>query len=167
MMIAETERLTLREFTANDTDFIIRLLNTEGWLRNIGNRHVNSKEQAVEFIERRLQPSYTDNGFGFYIVESKSTKECLGMCGLVKRDGLDNVDVGYAFLPEHFGKGYAYESTNRVVQFAKEKVGLKILDAITIAENASSIKLLEKLGFHFERNIVLNEEELMLYRKVL
>lgn len=89
------------------------------------------------------------------------------MCGLVKRDGLENVDVGYAFLPEHFGKGYAFESTSRIVRFAKEKVCLKALDAITIAANAPSIKLLEKLGFHFETNILLNEEELMLYRKAL
>lgn len=167
MMIAETERLILREFTSTDSHFIIQLLNTEGWLRNIGNRNVTNVAQAVEFIEERLRPSYIQNGFGFYVVESKDSKTALGMCGLVRRDGLENVDVGYAFLPEHFGKGYAFESTSRIVQFAKEKVGLKALDAITIAANAPSIKLLERLGFHFETNILLNEEELMLYRKAL
>lgn len=167
MKVIETERLVLREFTSGDSDFVIQLLNTEGWLRNIGNRHINSTEQAVEFIEGRLRPSYTTNGFGFYLVESKNERTCLGMCGLVKREGLENVDVGYAFLPQHFGKGYAYESSASVVEFAKGKLNMKTLDAITISPNAPSIKLLERLGFHFERNITLNEEKLMLFRKEL
>ena len=87
------------------------------------------------------------------------------MCGLVKREGLENVDIGYAFLPENFGRGYAYESSLAVVEFAKNKLKLKALDSITMSINKSSIKLLERLEFSFERNILLNNEELMLYRK--
>lgn len=167
MIVITTERLVLREFEATDSEFIIKLLNTDGWLRYIGDRYVRDLKQGVEFIEGRLMPSYTEHGFGFYVVESKSTKECLGMCGLVKRDGLENVDIGYAFLPEHFGKGYAYESSLAVVEFAKDKLKLGSLDSITMSINAPSIKLLERLEFSFEKNILLNNEELMLYRKVL
>ncbi len=165
MNVLETERLILREFDINDSEFVIKLLNTEGWLRYIGDRRVKDPKQAEEFIEGRLRPSYTEHGFGFYVVESKSTKERLGMCGLVKRDGLENVDIGYAFLPENFGKGYAYESSVAVVEFAKEKLKLPGLDSITMRINEPSIKLLERLGFSFEKNIVLKGEELMLYRK--
>lgn len=165
MIVITTERLVLREFEATDSEFIIKLLNTDGWLRYIGDRYVRDLKQGVEFIEGRLRPSYTEHGFGFYVVESKNTKECLGMCGLVKREGLENVDIGYAFLPENFGRGYAYESSLAVVEFAKNKLKLKALDSITMSINKSSIKLLERLEFSFERNILLNNEELMLYRK--
>ncbi|MDZ4664330.1 MAG: GNAT family N-acetyltransferase [Bacteroidota bacterium] len=166
MKVLETERLILREFEASDSEFIIQLLNTDGWLRYIGDRHVKEPKQAVQFIEGRLRPSYTDYGFGFYVVESKSSKECLGMCGLVKRDGLDNVDIGYAFLPQNFGKGYAYESSLAVVEFARENLKLKALDSITMSINEPSIELLERLGFSFEKNVLIKEEELMLFRKV-
>ena len=166
MKVIETERLILREFDTTDSEFIIKLLNTEGWLRYIGDRFVKDPKQGVEFIEGRLRPSYSEYGFGFYLVELKSNKEPLGMCGLVKRDGLDNVDIGYAFLPENFGKGYAYESSFAVVEFAKRKLKLKALDSITMSSNEPSIKLLERLGFSFEKNILLKGEELMLYRKV-
>lgn len=166
MIVITTKRLILREFETSDSDFIIKLLNTEGWLRYIGDRYVKDLKQALEFIEGRLRPSYVEHGFGFYVVELKSTKECLGMCGLVKRDGLENVDIGYAFLPENFGKGYAYESSLAVVEFAKNKLGLKALDSITMSTNKPSIKLLERLEFSFEKNIVMKDEELMLFRKV-
>lgn len=167
MKVLETERLILREFETSDSEFVIKLLNTEGWLRYIGDRHVKDPKQGVEFIEGRLRPSYTEYGFGFYVVESKSNNECLGMCGLVKRNGLDNVDIGYAFLPENFGKGYAIESSLAVVKFAKENLKLKALDSITMSINEPSIKLLERLGFTFEKNVVIKDEELMLFRKTL
>ena len=162
-----TERLLLREFKLNDTDFIIKLLNSEGWLRNIGERHVHDPLQAQQFIEQRLKLSYTENGFGFFAVLLKGEDVPMGICGLVKRPGLENIDIGYAFLAEYFGKGYAYEACRAVMGFAKDTLGLKVLDAISISQNAASIRLLEKLEFVFERNILLNEEELMLYRRNL
>jgi [ribosomal protein S5]-alanine N-acetyltransferase len=167
MKMIETERLILREFTAGDSDFVIELLNTGDWLRYIGNRHVNNRIQAKNFIEGRLRQSYIANSFGFYLVESKDNKIPLGMCGLVKREGLENVDLGYAFLPVHYGKGYARESSLAVLEFAEKELQLKVIDAITMSINDTSIKLLERLGFRFERNVVLNEEELMLYRRIL
>jgi ribosomal-protein-alanine N-acetyltransferase len=166
MRTIQTERLTLREFKREDAVFIKDLLNTEGWLKYIGQRNVNNEKQAIEFIDGRLRPSYTEHGFGFYCVELKATKEKMGMCGLVKREGLENLDLGFAFLPEYFGKGYAFESCQSVLLFAKNELRLKVLNAITLRNNKSSIALLERLRFQFERNVVLNDEELMLFRKM-
>jgi RimJ/RimL family protein N-acetyltransferase len=163
----ETERLILREFTREDSRFILELLNTEGWLKYVGDRNVYNEKQAADFIEERLRPSYTERGFGFFLVESKKDKKPMGMCGLVKREGLENIDLGFAFLPEYFGKGFAFESCMPVIEFAKMDVKADILDAITMPINKNSIALLERLGFNYERNVMLNEEELMLFRKPL
>jgi RimJ/RimL family protein N-acetyltransferase len=163
----ETERLVLREFTKEDSGFILELLNTEEWLKYIGDRDVNNEQQGVDFIEGRLRPSYTEHGFGFFLVESKKDRAPMGMCGLVKREGLENIDLGFAFLPEYFGKGFAFESCISVIQFAKTDLKVNMLDAITMSINKNSIALLERLGFHYKRNVVLNEEELMLFRKRL
>jgi ribosomal-protein-alanine N-acetyltransferase len=167
MKAINTERLLLREFVKNDAEFIRELLNTEGWLKYIGQRNVSNQPQAIAFIEGRLRPSYIEHGFGFFCVELKERGTPIGMCGLVKREGLENVDLGFAFLPAYFGKGYGIEACESVIHFAKTDMNLKALDAITMSINKSSIGLLERLGFHFERNIILNDEELMLYRKVL
>src|SRR5690349_10812658 len=116
MNILETQRLTLREFELDDAAFLLTLLNSPGWLKYIGDRNVRSIEDAEKYINDRLMSSYRTFGFGFYVVTAKDSEIPMGMCGLVKRDTLEDVDIGFAFLPEYFGKGYALESASAVLK---------------------------------------------------
>lgn len=167
--IIETERLILKEFSSEDGEFIQKLLNTPGWLKYIGTRSINTIEDAVNYIENRIQKSYTESGFGFYFIELKSSSIKVGMCGLVKRESLDDIDIGFALLPQFEGNGYAFEASEGVMKYAKDNLNLKKLAAITVPYNTSSIKLLEKLGMKFEKLINLpgDPETLMLYSKEL
>lgn len=163
-IIAATERLLLRKFIEEDASFIQELLNTPSWIKYIGDRNVKSIEDGKNYITERFIPHYQKMGFGFYAVISKDSKTCIGMCGLVKRDGLDGVDIGFAFMPNYEGKGYAKEAALATLQHAKE-LNIHILLAITIKDNIKSIKLLERLGFAFKRftTIPNDDEELMLF----
>ncbi len=155
----------LREFTLDDAEFIKRLLNSPGWLKYIGTRNIDSDESARAYISEKLMPSYSKNGFGFYMMETKNDNTPVGMCGLIKRDGLDDVDIGFALLPEYESKGYVYEAASATLAYAKDTLKLKRVAAITVQYNTSSIKLLEKIGMKFEKIIRLadDKEELMLY----
>jgi RimJ/RimL family protein N-acetyltransferase len=158
MKILETERLILRQFTADDAAFILRLVNEPSFIQNIGDRGVRALDDARAYIFRVLQ-SYEKNGFGLYLVELKESGEPIGMCGLIKREELEDVDIGYAFLPEFWSKGYAVESALAVKAYARDVVGLKRLVAITDPENQGSIRVLEKIGLRFERTIRLSEDD--------
>lgn len=167
--IIESERIRLREFNSGDGEFIYKLLNTPGWLKYIGSRSINCPEDGVKYIEEKLAKGYKENGFGFYLMILKSTGQKAGMCGLVKRDGLDDVDIGFALLPEFENFGYASEASQSVLKFAKDILKLHRIAAITVPYNYSSIKLLEKLGMKFEKtiNIPNDTEDLLLYTKEL
>ena len=106
----ETERLVLREVTADDAAFFLALLNDVGWIRNIGDRNVHSSGEAVACMNKTYIAHYEKNGFGLYLVAFKNGTP-IGMCGLIKRDALDDVDMGFAFLPAYRGQGYALEAT--------------------------------------------------------
>ncbi|MBE2217103.1 MAG: GNAT family N-acetyltransferase [Ignavibacteria bacterium] len=164
-VILDTDRLILREFEEEDAGFILRLLNSPGWLKNIGPRGIQTEENAKEYINSKLRKAYTELGFGFYLIELKSGGESVGMCGLVKREGLDDVDVGFALLPEYEGMGYAYEAATAIVEYAANILNISSLSAITIPSNSSSIKLLEKIGLRFSKMIRIpnDPEELMLF----
>lgn len=153
-----TERLILREFVKQDKDFIYELLNTEGWLRFIGDRNIRSLKDAESFITERLIPSYKKNGFGFYAVLSVENNKVIGMCGLIKRDGLHHVDLGFAFLPKFANKGYAYEASVSCINYAKDKLKLKTLAAICNTDNERSVSLLKKLGFDLKQTMQLPGE---------
>ncbi len=142
----ETERLILREYTLGDAPFIFKLMNSEGWLKNIGDRNINSTEDAEVYIQKNYLSSYEKNGFGPFLVLLKETGEPIGSSGLYKRENLEHPDVGFAFLPEFANKGYAYESAQAVMEYASEKLKLQTIVGITLPENSSSIKLLKKLG---------------------
>ena len=167
--IIETERLRLREFNSTDGELIFELLNSQGWLKYIGSRSIATIDDAVNYIETKLQKGYRESGFGFYLVELKATGVKTGMCGLVKREGLDDVDIGFALLPQYENKGYAYESSMAVIQYAKNKLKINKLAAITMPSNFTSVKLLEKLGMKFDKKISLpgDPEELFLYKMEL
>ena len=165
MNVLETDRLILRWLTAEDAPFIAELLNDPAWLRFIGDRHVRSIDDARAYILNGPVAMYAKLGFGLYVTERKTDGVSMGMCGLIKRDGLDDVDIGFAFLPEFYGQGYAEEATTAVMAYGKSTFGLKRIVGITIRDNASSIKLLEKVGLKFERVMRLpnDDEEIMLF----
>ncbi len=161
----ETERLQLREFTNADAPYMLRQLNEPSFIENIADRGVRNLEQATAYLENGPITSYRLSGFGFWAVLEKSSGIVIGMCGLVKRDTLLDADLGYAFLPEYFGKGMAFEAAQACVSAAKRDFALPRLLAIVNPENVPSRRLLEKLGFVFAgmRPVYAGEPELCLY----
>lgn len=153
MNVLETDRLVLRRMSADDADFMLGLLNDPSWLRFIGDRGVRTREDARAYILKGPIDMYERLGFGIYLTELKEGGVPIGICGLVKRDFLEDVDIGFALLPGFWGQGYAYEAASAVMEHAREALGLKRLVAITNPENHSSIRLLEKLGLKFDRMI--------------
>ena len=164
-IILETPRLLLREFTLEDDAFILDLLNTPAWLRYIGDRGVSNLQQAREYLRNGNLKSYEEHGFGFYMVLLKEGKTPVGSCGLGKREGLDGVDIGFAFLTEFTGLGYGYESASAIMDYARTELKLDRILAITDPANTASQKLLEKIGLRHERMVTLpnDDVELMLY----
>lgn len=157
LKILETERLILRRLSPGDAEFILRLVNEPSWLRYIGDKGVSTREDARDYILKGPVDMYARLGFGLYLVELKEGEVSIGICGLIKRDTLEDVDIGFAFLPKFWGKGYAYESASAVMAYAKGAFGLTRLAAITSLDNHASAALLEKLGFRFERVVKLSE----------
>lgn len=165
MKITETDRTTLRELTVDDAEFMLNLLNQPSFIKYIGDRNVRTVEQARNYIETRFIASYEKNGFGLYLVELKEDKTPIGINGFVKRDTLPDADIGFAFLPEFCGKGYALETSQAVMDYGKNVLDLKRVLAITTQDNESSGKLLEKIGLKFEKLIKQpnDENELKLF----
>ena len=161
MNILETERLLIRRLSTDDAPFILQLVNEPSFIQNIGDRGVRSLADAVKYIETGPVTSYVRNGFGLYLVQLKESGESIGMCGLIKRPALDDVDIGYAFLPKFWSKGYAVEAALAVKEQARS-LGLKRLVAITDPANTGSIRVLEKLGFTFEKMVRLSAEDIEL-----
>jgi ribosomal-protein-alanine N-acetyltransferase len=162
MKILDTERLILRQFSTGDAEFILALLNEPSFIQNIGDRGVRTLADARAYILKGPVASYAKNGFGLYLVLLKETNESIGMCGLIKREGLDDVDIGYAFLPKFWSRGYAIESAQAVKAYAKEVAGLKRIVAITDPANEGSVRVLEKLGLRFEKMVRLSEDDIEL-----
>ena len=162
--ILETERLTITQFSLEDAAFIMELVNTPTWIENIGERNVRSEKDAQNYLEKGPMKSYLEHGFGLYKVALKENNFPIGMCGLIKREMLDDVDIGFAFLPEYEGKGYAFEAASAVMQHAR-KLNIDRVVAITLPTNIKSVNLLKKLKMKFENRIHFQgeEKELMLY----
>lgn len=158
----ETDRLTLRPMTDEDAEFMLELLNDPSFIRNIGDRKVRTLEDAKAYITSGPVASYARNGFGLYLVELKETGESMGMCGLIRRNTLNDVDIGYAFLPRYWSKGYALEAALAMKQFARNVIGLKRVVAVVDPENLGSIRLLEKLGMKFEKMVKLSKDDIEL-----
>jgi [ribosomal protein S5]-alanine N-acetyltransferase len=148
-----TRRLELRELDADDAPFMLELLNDASFIANIGDRGVRTVEDAARYIQDRMIPSYAQHGYGLYLVELTTTGAAIGICGLVKRDYLDDADIGFAFLPAFLGRGYALESATAVRRHAFETLQLPRLLAITSPHNTRSMHLLEKIGMRFQRMI--------------
>jgi RimJ/RimL family protein N-acetyltransferase len=159
MIVLETERLVLRRLSTDDAAFVLELLNEPSFLRYIGDKGVRNIDDARHYILTVPVDSYERYGFGLYLVELKQTRIPIGICGLVNRPALTDPDVGFAFLPAHWSKGYAVESASAVVAYARDALGLKRILGITTPDNDSSINVLRKIGLRFERMIRLSEDE--------
>jgi [ribosomal protein S5]-alanine N-acetyltransferase len=151
--ILETERLILRQMTVEDAEFIIELVNEAAFIRNIGDKGVRTLDDARDYILSGPVASYAKFGFGLYVVELKETGAAIGICGLLKRDALEDVDIGFAFLEEFWARGFAYESAAAVMEYGQHSLGLKRIVAITSPDNEGSIRVLEKIGLRFEKMI--------------
>ncbi len=163
--IFETERLFLRPVEEKDAAFLIKILNSEKWLLNIGDRNVHTIEVAKKYIEERITTQYQKLGFGNYLVSAKETGAEMGVCGLYARPGLDTIDIGFAFFPEYENQGFGFEAASILIQAAKEDFHLQKLCAITIPSNIASQKLINKLGLEYLKTIKIDgdNEELMYY----
>jgi len=159
----ETERLILRELNAGDAQFILALLNEPSFLRFIGDKKVRTVQDAEQYILNGPVTSYERHGFGLCLVELKDTHTPIGICGLLKRDELPDPDIGFAFLPDFWNKGFAFESAAAVLQDARERLNLNHILAITNQDNEASIKLLQKLGFKIERLIKMSTDSAELF----
>ncbi len=154
----ETDRLVLRLISTDDAEFFLRLLNEPSFLRFIGDKKVRSLPDARDYILNGPIQSYRRFGFGLYLVELRNTSVPIGICGLLKRDTLDDVDIGFAFLPEFWAQGYGFESARAIMNHGRDQMGLQRILAITNPDNVGSIALLEKLGLKYERLMKLTDD---------
>ena len=165
MVLIETKRLRLREYTIEDAPFSYELMNSEGWLKYIGDRNIKTIPDAVAYIEKYYLPSYELNGHGAYIVILKESGKPIGTCGLYKREDLKHPDVGFSFLTEYIGKGFAFEAAQAVLKFANDSLNIKTILGFTLPTNKDSIKLLQKLGLKQKGSYFLKDDpgELLLF----
>lgn len=158
MIGLETQRLYLRPLSFDDAPFILRLLNEPSFLENIGDKKVRTLEDAKAYILAGPMNSHEKYGFGLDCVQEKGSGNAIGICGLLKRPFLKDADIGYAFLPEFWSKGFAREAVSAVLTNTKEKFNFPQIAAIVNTDNETSIRLLEKLGFHCKKKLCLSQE---------
>jgi RimJ/RimL family protein N-acetyltransferase len=160
-----TDRLLIRRLSIADAGFMLMLLNDPSWLRFIGDRGVRTLAAAENYLRQGPIAQYARLGFGFCAVEARDSAQLMGICGLTQRDYLSSPDIGFAFLPEYCGKGYACEAATAVLAHAWQELNLEQVLATARLDNLSSQRLLEKLGLGFERVIAHpdGDRELMLY----
>jgi RimJ/RimL family protein N-acetyltransferase len=165
----ETGRLTLRRFGFDDATFILRLLNEPSFIENIGDRGVRSIEDAHRYLREGPLAMYEKYGFGLWHAARNSDGAAVGTCGLLRRDNLPDVDIGYAFLPEFWGLGYAIEAAEATMRHGAKEFGLRRVIAVVSQGNNPSIRVLEKLGMHHERMFAMrpDEPEVRLYGRTL
>jgi len=158
--ILSTDRVYLAEWELSDAPFILKLVNTEAWLKHIGDRKVHNLEDAEAYV-KKLRLPYGSYGYGFYALRLKDSDELIGMCGITKRMGLNYPDLGFALMPDHEGEGYMYEISKALLKHAFVKLGLSKIVAITTDQNTRSKKLLERLGLKYEKDVKLPKDSEM------
>lgn len=170
MIVAETDRLILSKITTDDAAFILELMNTPDWIKYIGDRNIKTVEEAANYIQNNQLKCYKEHGFGYYKVQVKAEKlKSIGTFGLLKRDSLEHIDIGFSMLPEYHRKGYGFEAASEIVHLAKNTFNIKTLCAITLPENKPSIRLLEKLGLSYQKTVkpFEDDKELLFFVKKL
>lgn len=163
----ETPRLSLRRFAFDDAPSVVELLTQPSFLQNIGDRGVRDVADAHRYLREGPMAMYEKHGFGLWRVARREDDTFVGMCGLLKRDALPDVDVGYAFLPPFWGQGYAFEAAKAVLELGVERFGLTRIVGVVSEHNAGSIRVLEKLGMRFEGHVSLRagEPDVRLYAR--
>ena len=147
----ETDRLTLHEMTLDDAGLMLAVWNDPAFVRYVGDRGIRNLDDAEEAMREGILRLYEEYGYGPYRLALKGSGDAIGICGLFRRDGLDDPDIGYATLPEFCGRGYAFEAACAVIEHTQSVLGFERLIAIISSDNAASIGLIGKLGFEFER----------------
>ncbi|MEO8362541.1 MAG: GNAT family N-acetyltransferase [Vicinamibacteria bacterium] len=158
MIVLETERLVLRHLTLNDAPFILELLNEPSFLRFIGDRKVRNLQDARLYILHGPIASYEKNGFGLFLAFLKESGDPIGMCGLLKRETLPEVDIGFALMPAYWRQGYISEAATAILVYGRDHLALKRILAITSSDNVASIRVLEKSGLKFEGMIKMPDD---------
>jgi len=161
----ETERLILKPADLEDADFFLKLYNLPSFIRFIGDRNLRTKKDAENYISNRFLPQIEKLGFGNCVVIHKELNEKIGAVGVFSRDGIDVPDIGFSFLPDFEGKGFAYESAVNLMEIVRTEFGIEKLSAMTTDENISSQKLIERLGLQFKKYVIFpdDNEELRYY----
>ncbi|MBA5764201.1 GNAT family N-acetyltransferase [Vibrio sp. 404] len=154
-VVCETERLIVRHFALSDAEFIVRLLNQQSFIRYIADKNVRTKKDAINYLNQGPMASYAKYGFGLSLVMLKECHTPIGMCGVLKRDELEHPDLGYAFLDEFAGKGYASEAAAKTLTSTMKQSALDTVLAVTLLDNARSNKLLNTVGFSLQGTIEL------------
>ena len=169
MIKLESARLLIRPMSIIDATFMLELMNTPGWIEFIGDRNVKDRTAASNYILTRIIPSYHTYGFGLYLVLLKDSSKPVGICGLVKREGLMHPDLGYAILPEHENKGYTSEACKTILEYVGKNLTIPTIYSITTHKNIAAKRVLEKQGLTFLQTVQLpqNQNEFLLYTKVL
>jgi RimJ/RimL family protein N-acetyltransferase len=164
-VVLETPRLILRRLTVDDAPFMLTLLNEPSFFANIGDKGVRTLDQARQFLLDSHIASYERNGYGHYRVDVKETGEPIGTCGLINREALKAIDIGFAYLPAYWSRGYATEAALAVMDYGRRQLGLQKIVAIVSPHNSGSIRVLEKLGLRFDRPVqmVAGGETIHLY----
>jgi RimJ/RimL family protein N-acetyltransferase len=157
MKILETKRLELHTLTLADDAFIYELVNSPGWLQYIGDRNIRSLDEARHYIQNVHLEMYQKLGYGLWKVSIKEDHYPIGLCGLLKRDFLDQPDIGFAILPQYYRQGYTLEAGQAVLQFAREALSISSVCAITAPGNKASQQLLTKMGLKFSEESDLPE----------
>lgn len=161
----ETERLILKPADISDADFFLELYNIPSFIKYIGDRNLRTKQDAENYIKNRFLPQIEKLGFGNYVVILREDNTKIGAVGIFEREGLDVLDIGFSFFEKYEGKGFAYEAANKLKEIAATDFGVNKISAITTKDNYSSQKLIEKLGFKFQKMVTIpnDDEELMYY----
>ena len=165
LIIAETPRLRIRHLVADDAHFTCRLLNEPSFIENIADRGVRTPQDAMHYLAEGPIKSYRQYGYGLFLVESSVDALALGFCGLLFREHLQETDIGFAFLPEFWGQGFAFEAASAVMHFGYRQLELPRIVGLVSAGNMASIKVLTRLGLQFEKVVALlpSNESVQLY----
>ena len=169
MSLMETDRLQLRAVSVDDHALMLAVWNDPAFIRNVADRGIRTEQEARDAIVGGASKLFADYGYGPYSMSLKTDGAMIGICGLFRRDNLDDPDIGFAVLPDYCGKGYAGEAAEAVVSYARGTLGLDVLTAIVSPDNAPSIGLIKKLGLTFERMITMpgDTEAISLYSMTL
>ena len=154
-----TDRLHLHLLATGDYEFIIQLVNSKGWIKFIGDRNIHSKEESVAYINKIVDST----NIYYWVVRIKEGNIPIGVIWFLKRDYLENFDIGFAFLPEFAGRGYAYEAAKEILSIVSTYPAYHTVLATTIPHNLRSIKLLIKLGLYFEKELEVGNQKLHIY----